>query len=73
MGNIERKDDVCLLDSATTHTILRSKDFFSSVTLCKANVNTISGPANIIDGYGNATIVLPNGTVLHLEDALLSG
>ncbi|OMP03727.1 Integrase, catalytic core [Corchorus capsularis] len=73
MGNIEKKEDVFLLDSATTHTILSNKDFFSSVTLCKANVNTISGPANIIDGYGNATIFLPNGTILHLEDELLSG
>ncbi|XP_017982368.1 PREDICTED: uncharacterized protein LOC108663281 [Theobroma cacao] len=29
-------------------------------------------PVGIIDGLGNATIVLPNGTTLHIEDALLS-
>ena len=42
------------------------------MTLCKANVHTIVGPTKLIDGYGNATVVLPNGTILHLEDALLS-
>ena len=27
---------------------------------------------SIIEGFGHATIMLPNGTTLHLEDALLS-
>ena len=26
----------------------------------------------MIEGFGNATIMLPNGTILHIEDALLS-
>ncbi|EOY09142.1 Uncharacterized protein TCM_024537 [Theobroma cacao] len=65
-------EDVCLLDSATTHTILCGKHFLSNVTLSKANVYTISGPVGIIDGSENATIVLPNGTTLHIKDALLS-
>ena len=69
---IEKKEDVCLLDSATTHSILRDKNYFSTMTLRKANVHTISGPVEMIDGSGNATIMLPNGTILHIEDALLS-
>jgi len=73
MGHIEKNEDICLLDSATTHTILCGKHFFSNVTLRKANIQTISGPVNIIDGYGITTVILPNGTTLYLEDALLSG
>ena len=72
MTMIEKKEDVCLLDSTTTHSILKDKFFFSTMTLCKANVHTISGPVEMIDGSRNATIMLPNGIILHIEDALLS-
>ena len=72
MENTEKKEDVCLLDSASTHTIFRSRHFFSSMTLHKTHVHTISGPIPIIDGFGNATIVLPKGTILHIENAFLS-
>ncbi|KAK2632949.1 hypothetical protein EUGRSUZ_L00837 [Eucalyptus grandis] len=67
-----KKEDACLLDSATTHTIFCSRHFFSSMTLRKAQIHTISGPVPIIDGFGNATIILPNGTILHIENAFLS-
>ena len=63
--------NVCLLDSATTHTILDSKYYFSSLTLHKANAYIISGPIEIIESFENATIILPNDTTLHIEDALL--
>ena len=69
---IEKKEDVCLLDSATTHSILKDKNYFSTMTLRKTNVHTISGPVEMIDGFGNATIMLPNSTMLHIEDTLLS-
>ena len=72
MENTEKKEDVCLLDSASTHTIFRSRHFFSSMTLCKTHVHTISGPIPIIDGFGNATIILPKGTILYIENAFLS-
>ncbi|KAL9165046.1 hypothetical protein ABFS82_06G145400 [Erythranthe guttata] len=72
MKNMD-KYDYCLLDSATTHSIFNNKIYFSSVTSCKAQVKTIAGSAEIIDGSGNATIVLPNGTTLHIENALISG
>ena len=55
-----------------THSILRDKNYFSSITLRKTNVHTISSPVEMIDGSGNATIILPNGTTLHIEDVLLS-
>ena len=63
----------CLLDSGSTHTILNDKAFFTSVTLRKSQVKTLAGPVELIDGFGTASLVLPHGTVLHLEDALLSG
>ena len=72
MENTEKKEDVCLLDSASTHTIFRSRHFFSSMTLRKAHVHTIYGPIPIIDGFGNATIVLAKGTIPHIENAFLS-
>ena len=61
-----------MLDSATTHSILKDKNYFSTMTLRKVNVHTISGPIEMIDGSGNATIMLPNGIILHIENALLS-
>ena len=46
---------------------------FSFVILRNANVHTISSPVEIIDEFENAIIILPNGTTLHIENALLSG
>ena len=46
-----------LADSATTHTILRDQIYFSHITLVEANVNTISGLADLIDSFRKATIM----------------
>ena len=64
--------DACLADCATTHTILRDKKYFSNFTLAQSNVHTISGPVNLIKGSSKATILLPEGTKLQIEDALYS-
>ena len=64
--------DTCLADSSTTHTILHDKKYFSNFTLAQSNVHTISGPVNLIKGSGKATIILPKGTNLQIEDALYS-
>ncbi|KAL4626478.1 hypothetical protein ACB092_05G099100 [Castanea dentata] len=37
-----------------------------------ANVNTISGSSNLIEGSGRAIIMLPKGTKLCIDDALYS-
>ena len=66
------KDDVCLVDCATTHTILRDKRYFLELTLMKVNVSTISGTTNLVEGSGIANITLPNGTRFHINDALYS-
>ena len=40
------------------------------MSLVEANVNTISGPADLIDGSERATIMLPCGTIFHINDVL---
>ena len=55
-------EDICLVDSATTHTILKNKKYFCHLVMQDANVSTISGSANIIEGSGSASILLPGGT-----------
>ena len=66
------ENDVCLEDCATTHTILRDKRYFLELTLIKANVSTISGITNLVEGSGRANIMLQNGTRFHINDALYS-
>ncbi|KAK9700203.1 hypothetical protein RND81_08G223300 [Saponaria officinalis] len=62
----------CLIDSGTTHIILKNKKYFSTMMPIKANVNTISGNAEIIEGAGKASAVLPMGTSLTINNALYS-
>ena len=64
--------DMCLADCATTHTILRDKRYFFNLTLTNANVSTISGTSNLIEGSERANIMLPNETKFHINDALYS-
>ena len=67
------EDDVCLIDCATTHIILRYKRYFLKLTLIKANVSTISGTTtNLVEGFRRANIMLLNGTRFHINDALYS-
>ena len=40
----------CLLDSATTHTILRNKEYFTQLKAFEGNVTTISSVSNLIEG-----------------------
>ena len=62
----------CLVDCATTHTILRDKKYFSNLTLVPFNVQTILGLVDLIKGFERASIVLPNGTKFQIDDALYS-
>ena len=62
-------EDTCLADSATTHSILQNAKYFTHLEMTKANVNTISGSANLIEGFGRAIIVFSNGTKLCIDDA----
>jgi hypothetical protein len=42
-------EDLCLVDSCTTHTILRDKKYFQYLILNKASVNTISGSLKALE------------------------
>ena len=64
------REDFCLANSATTHTILKDKRHFQSLILCKSNVNTISGSSNLIEGSKRAIIMLPRDTKLCIDDVL---
>ena len=64
--------NTCLVDCATTHTILRDKKYFSNLTLVQSNVNTISSHVDLIKSSGRATIILPSNTPFQITDALCS-
>jgi len=65
-------EDLCLADSATTHTILKSNKFFSCFVMREINVSIISRTTNIIEGSGRATVLLPRGTRLYIKNAFYS-
>ncbi|KAB2052786.1 hypothetical protein ES319_A12G145100v1, partial [Gossypium barbadense] len=65
-------EDLCLAYSATTHTILKDKKYFSHLTMSNTHVNTISGSSKLIKGSGRAIILLPKGTKFIIDDALYS-
>ena len=64
-------EEMCLVDSGTTNSILREIKYFQTLTKNKGNVLTIAGRDAVIVGSGRATIMLPMGTSITIEDALL--
>ena len=64
--------NVCLIDSATTHTILKILTYFSYLKRQTTSVSTICGNAKLIEGSEIAHIILPKGTKLVIEEALYS-
>ncbi|XP_048599626.1 uncharacterized protein LOC125579812 [Brassica napus] len=64
--------DVLVVDSGSSHTILKDKRYFINLTLKNVNISTIAGIASLIEGHGQANIMLPMGTHLEISDALYS-
>ncbi|KAM1645147.1 hypothetical protein ACFXTN_006338 [Malus domestica] len=62
----------CLADSATTHNILRERHYFTNLIPKKAHLTTFSGSSNLIEGYRKTCIMLSNGTILTIKEALYS-
>ena len=54
------------------HTILTSKKYFSKQTMLETKVNTISGSANLIEGFVKANTILLRGTKFTIDSALFS-
>ena len=65
------KEEVFLVDSCTTNTILRKSTYFQTLKKSKRNVTTIAGCDAVIVGSGRATVTLPMGTQFEIKDALL--
>ena len=51
--------DIFVVDRRPSQMILRDKRYFINLTLKNANINTIAGIAGLIEGYGQANILLP--------------
>jgi hypothetical protein len=64
-------EEMCLVDSGDTNSILREIKYFQTLTKNKGNVLTIAGRDAVIVGSGRATIMLPMGTSITIEDVLL--
>src|SRR5690606_30375782 len=64
--------DVLVGDSGSSHTILKDKRYVISLTLNSANISTIAGISSLIEGHGQATVMLPMGTQLEISNALFS-
>ncbi|KAM1763928.1 hypothetical protein ACFX11_003226 [Malus domestica] len=62
----------CLADSVTTHTVLCECIYFTNFIPKNAPLTTLSGPSNLIEGYGKTRIMLSNGTILTISEALYS-
>jgi hypothetical protein len=61
------EEEFCLVDSATTDTILREIKYFQTLTKSKRNIMTIAGRDAVIVGLGRAIIILAMGTQLVIE------
>src|SRR6185503_4087233 len=64
------EEEMCLVNSCTTNTILREVKFFQTLTK-RGQVLTIAGRNAMIVGSGRAIFILPMGTQIHIEEALL--
>ena len=62
---------MCLVDSCSSNTVLREIKYFQTLTKREGNVLTITGRDAMIVGSGRATIILPMGTQITIEEALL--
>ena len=59
-----------LADSGTTHTILQNRLLFTDFVPHKSSVTTMIGSSPVIQGRGNAQLLLPNDTMIHVTDVL---
>ena len=59
MGSKTHMDNICIVDSATTHSIFKDVKYFSLLHMGESNVTTISDNIKIIEGSEKAQILLP--------------
>jgi hypothetical protein len=61
---------ICIIDSGTTHTILREKKYFQNINASRRPITAITGQNYIEKGHRPATIILPQGTAIHIQSAI---
>ena len=71
VGNNPKEEELCLVDSCTTNSILREIKYFHTLEKREGNSMTIAGQDALIVGSDRAIITLPMGTQITMEDALL--
>lgn len=62
----------CLVDSATTHVILKDKRFFTNLDASRApkTIKTLGGSTTIAKGVGPAQVILPGGSTINITYAI---
>ena len=63
VGTNTNDEDICLINSATTHTILKSNNFFSCLVMREVNVSIISNTTNIFEDSRRAIILVPRALI----------
>jgi hypothetical protein len=57
-----KEEELCLVDSCTTNSILREMKYFLTLKRREGNIMTIASQDALIVSLGRATITLPMGT-----------
>ena len=68
---MKNEDILCLVDSATTHTILKDRKFFHTLTEKRGSVTAIVNDNVLIVGSKRASLILRMGTKPIIYDELL--
>lgn len=63
---------MCILDSGTSHTILKDKKYFERISPSNRPVTTITGTNDLEAGNGPARIYLPNRTIIDIQSAIFA-
>jgi hypothetical protein len=64
-------EDICIVDSGTTNTILKEIKYFHTIMKNVGSITTIIRSDSCVIGSGKATITLPIGTQIEIKEALL--
>jgi hypothetical protein len=65
------EEEMYIVDNCTTNTILKETKYFQTLTKRMGNILTNAGRDACIVGSRKATIILPMGTQVTIENALL--
>ena len=61
-GDNPMEEELCLVDSGATNSILREMKYFQTLKKTNGDILTIAGRDTVIVGTGRAIFTLPSGT-----------